>query len=146
MYLIRRGPAWLQHLAEQTADFFFPWGTYCVVCGNYIDRSRSYCLCDHCIRHITCGHAELLQEEGGIRLDSIRACMKYGLYERRLIFDLKYNGHTYMARILAQILADRIRSDAEAAGLLEADFIVPVPMHRKKEKKRGFNQAAMVAA
>ena len=163
MYLIRRGPAWLQHLAEQTADFFFPWGTYCVVCGNYIDRSRSYCLCDHCIRHITWGHveilpeslrnnnftgpeAELLQEEGGIPMDSIRACMKYGLYERRLIFDLKYNGHTYMARILAQILADRIRSDAEAAGLLEADFIVPVPMHRKKEKKRGFNQAAMVAA
>ena len=107
MYLIKHGPVWLQRLAEQTADFFFPWGTYCVICGNYIDRSRSYCLCDHCIRHITWGHveippeslrnnnftgpeAELLQEKGGIPLDSIRACMKYGLYERRLIFDLKF--------------------------------------------------------
>ncbi|MGN0715579.1 MAG: ComF family protein, partial [Anaerovoracaceae bacterium] len=46
----------------------------------------------------------------------------------------------------AKILADRVRSDAGAAELLEADFIIPVPMHRKKEKQRGFNQAAMVAA
>ena len=71
--------------------------------------------------------------------------MKYGLYERRLIFELKYNGHTYMARILARILADRVRGDAGAGELLKADFIVPVPMHRKKERQRGFNQAAMVA-
>ena len=162
MYLIKRGPVWLQNLADRTADFFFPWGTYCVVCGNYIDRSRSYCLCDHCIRHITWGYveippeslrqnnftgpeAEALQKEGGIPLDSIRACMKYGLYERRLIFELKYNGHTYMARILAKILADRIHSDAGAAELLESDFIIPVPMHRKKERQRGFNQASLTA-
>ena len=154
--------AWTKTLALEAADFFFPWGTYCVICGNYIDRKRSYCLCDHCIRHITWGHVEIppetlrnnpftgpeaeeLQQEGGIPLDSVRACMKYGLYERRLIFELKYNGHTYMARILARILADRVRGDAGAGELLKADFIVPVPMHRKKERQRGFNQAAMVA-
>lgn len=162
MYLRERGPAWVNAVCEIAADFFFPWGTYCVVCGNYIDGKRSYCICDHCIRHITWGHvqippeslrqnnftgpeAEALQGEGGIPLDSIRACMKYGLYERRLIFELKYNGHTYMARILGKILADRVSSDAGAAELLQADFIIPVPMHRSKERQRGFNQAAMVA-
>lgn len=162
MYLRRRGPAWASAAIEMAADFFFPWGTYCVACGNFIDGKRSYCICDHCIRHITWGNVEIppdslrennftgpeaaaLQKEGGIPMDSVRACMKYGLYERRLIFELKYNGHTYMARILAKILADRVFSDAGAAELLTADYLIPVPVHKRKEKQRGFNQAALVA-
>ena len=90
----------------------------------------------------------LRQEEGGIPVDSIRACMKYGLYERRLIFELKYNGHTYMARILGRMLADRLSGDQDpqTRQLIEdADFIIPVPMYRRKEKERGFNQAAKMA-
>lgn len=130
--------------AEKAADFLFPWGTYCVCCGNFIDKSRTYCLCDHCIRKIRWGHVKV---EGQIPVDSVRACMKYGLYERRLIFELKYNGHTYMARILAQILYDRLISDPdrETAALFDADYIVPVPVHRSRMRQRGFNQAERIA-
>ena len=152
---------WIRRFGKAAAEFFFPWGTYCICCGNFIDRHRSYCICDHCIRHIRWGNisippeslkqnnfvgpeAERLQQEGGIPLDSIRACMKYGLYERRIIFELKYNRHTYVARIAGKILADRIFADPEAAELLEADCIIPVPMHRDKEKQRGFNQTALI--
>lgn len=162
MYLSLKGPRWAVTLMEQLTDFFFPWGTYCICCGNFIDRQRSYCICDHCIRHISWGNvevppqslkqnhftgpeAERLQEEGGIPVDSIRACMKYGLYERRIIFELKYNRHTYVARIMGKILADRILYDPGAEALLEADFIIPVPMHRAKERQRGFNQVSKTA-
>lgn len=165
MYLRPKGPRWAAGLTEKLTDFFFPWGTYCVCCGNFIDGKRSYLLCDHCIRKITWGNvvippeslknnnftgpeAERLQEAGGIPVDSIRACMKYGLYERRLIFELKYNGHTYMARVLARILADRLISDSdpETRRMLQStDYIIPVPMHRSKERTRGFNQTVKVA-
>lgn len=162
MYFMKKGPQWAWKLAEAAVDFFFPWGTYCVCCGNFIDNRRSYLLCDHCIHHITWGNveippeslkhnhftgpeAEFLQREDGIPLDSIRACMKYGLYERRLIFELKYNRHTFMARILGKILADRILNDPGAAELVGADFIIPVPMHKAKERQRGFNQAVKTA-
>lgn len=162
MYFMKKGPQWAWKLAEAAVDFFFPWGTYCVCCGNFIDNRRSYLLCDHCIHHITWGNveippeslkhnpftgpeAEFLQREGGIPLDSIRACMKYGLYERRLIFELKYNRHTFMARILGKILADRILNDPGAAELVGADFVIPVPMHKAKERQRGFNQAVKTA-
>lgn len=161
-YLRKKGPQWAWKLAATAVDFFFPWGTYCVCCGNFIDNRRSYLLCDHCIHHITWGNveippeslkhnhftgpeAEFLQREDGIPLDSIRACMKYGLYERRLIFELKYNRHTFMARILGKILADRILNDPGAAELVGADFIIPVPMHKAKERQRGFNQAVKTA-
>ena len=78
-------------------------------------------------------------------LDSARACMGYGLYGRRLIFELKYNGRTYVSRIIGQIMSDRINSDPSAEEMLSCDFIVAVPLHPNKELKRGFNQAEKMA-
>ena len=124
--------------------------TYCVCCGNLIDRSRSYCLCDHCIRRIEWGWLQVdlaaQAAEAGREnyLDSAVACISYGLYGRGLIFDLKYNKHTYMARVIADILADRLCSDPAAQHLLTADFIVPVPLHSKRMAQRGFNQTAKI--
>lgn len=139
----------LRRAAEAAADFLFPWGTSCVCCGNLIDGSRPYCLCDHCRTHIAWGDLCILPEKidlptGPIPIDGVWACMTYGLYSRRLIFALKYNGHTYMARILAAILRDRLLHDPAAATVLQADWIIPVPIHREKLRDRGFNQAALI--
>ena len=125
-------------------------GTYCICCGKYIDRTRTYALCDHCIRHIRWGQIEInLKEEGKhwqrpVYLDSASACAFYGLYSRRLIFELKYNGHTYVARSIAEILCDRVASDPAAWRLLRADWVVPVPIHRSRRKQRGFNQTEKI--
>lgn len=131
-------------------QLLYPMATYCVCCGNLIDRSRSYCLCDHCIRRIEWGWLQVdlaaQAAEAGREnyLDSAVACISYGLYGRGLIFDLKYNKHTYMARVIADILADRLCSDPAAQHLLTADFIVPVPLHPKRMAQRGFNQTAKI--
>ncbi len=131
-------------------QLLYPMATYCVCCGNLIDQSRSYCLCDHCIRRIEWGWltvdlAAQAEENGRANhLDSAVACISYGLYGRRLIFDLKYNKHTYTARIIADILADRLLSDPNAAYLLDADLLVPVPLHAKRLAQRGFNQTAKI--
>ena len=131
-------------------QLLYPMATYCVCCGNLIDQSRSYCLCDHCIRRIEWGWLTIdlaAQEAETGRtsdLDSAVACIFYGLYGRRLIFDLKYNKHTYTARVIADILADRICSDPDTRHLLRTDFIVPVPLHAKRLAQRGFNQTAKI--
>ena len=131
-------------------QLLYPMATYCICCGNLIDQSRSYCLCDHCIRRIEWGWltvdlAAQAEENGRANhLDSAVACISYGLYGRRLIFDLKYNKHTYTARIIADILADRLLSDPNAAYLLDADLLVPVPLHAKRLAQRGFNQTAKI--
>ncbi len=104
-------------------QLLYPMATYCVCCGNLIDRSRSYCLCDHCIRRIEWGWLQVdlaaQAAEAGRKnyLDSAVACISYGLYGRGLIFDLKYNKHTYMARVIADILADRLCSDPAARSI-----------------------------
>ena len=74
---------------------------------------------------------------GGLRL--IR-CVSYGIYERSLIFDLKYKGKKHVARVIAEIMADKLLSLN-----LEIDYLVPVPMFKAKEKQRGFNQTKLIA-
>lgn len=152
MYYIENSDSLPAKTTETLLQWIFPMETYCLCCGKYINSSRSYCICDHCIKHITWGHIEidLLEEAKHLgrlsSLDSARACIKYGLYERRLIFDLKYDGLTYVSRAIAEIMHDRIITDPQAsAQMSKADFIVPVPMYKEKEKQRGFNQAEKMA-
>ena len=127
------------------AEHIFPKGLYCVVCGKYIDEKRKYGLCDHCIKRMNFGCSEF---DCSPYFDYGLAAMGYGLYERRLVFNLKYDGKTYMAPIIADIIYDAIYERVVACGgcqLLDADFIVPVPLHEKRLKERGFNQTAKVA-
>lgn len=61
---------------------------------------------------------------------------------RLAIHALKYGGRMGLARTLAAVL---LESPAALHVLDGAAFIVPVPLHRGKEKARGFNQSALIA-
>lgn len=127
-------------------DLVFPQGLYCNCCGKYTDGKRSYGLCDHCIRHMTF-ETERICFPDDCHVREGMAAIKYGLYEKRLIFSLKYNGKTYIAPVLAQIMYDAMLSelaDKRSCRLLKADLIVPVPISRERLKERGFNQMERV--
>jgi ComF family protein len=55
---------------------------------------------------------------------------------------LKYRGQLAAGRVLGSLLGRR----AAALGLsLDADLLVPVPLHRSRHMTRGFNQSAEIA-
>lgn len=56
-----------------------------------------------------------------------------------LIHALKYEGFTSVGTLLGREIGRRL------AGL-HIDFLVPVPLHRVKQRERGFNQAECIAA
>jgi len=116
-------------------DLLFPPSLYCSCCGNLIDETRIYNLCDHCVRHIK-WDLDDSREKNGMKL---LRCAEYGIYERTLIFSLKYNGKKYIARDIAAMMKDRLELSET-----EFDIIVPVPMNRDKERKRGFNQTVLI--
>ncbi len=125
----------VRSIGNAALDLIYPPSLYCSCCGNIIDESRTYNLCDHCISHIR-WDASPIKEIGGLK---VLRCTEYGLYERTLIFALKYNGKTYIARDIAEIMADRL-----ALTDVSADVIVPVPLYAAKERQRGFNHAALI--
>ena len=72
--------------------------------------------------------------------DQARAC---GLYEgplRQIIHALKYRGHRSLGRPLGALMRH-----AGAVLLVEADAVVPVPLHPWRRLRRGFNQADELA-
>jgi hypothetical protein len=83
----------IKGIIEKGLDLLYPPGLYCSCCGNLIDESRTYHLCDHCIAHIRWDGDEPKDMDGM----KLLRCTQYGLYERTLIFDLKYNGKTYIS-------------------------------------------------
>ena len=123
-------------IAANILDLFFPPSLYCICCGNLIDETRAYNLCDHCIRHIGWEHEPPEDRGDGI---AMMRCVRYGIYERTLIFSLKYNGKKYIARDIAKMMRDRLLESR-----IDYDVIVPVPMNAAKERARGFNHAALI--
>ncbi|MBI3775721.1 MAG: ComF family protein, partial [Gammaproteobacteria bacterium] len=59
---------------------------------------------------------------------------------KHLIHALKFNHKLYVARVLGQLLAEHFtQQDARA------DVIIPVPLHARRLRERGFNQALELA-
>ena len=149
-------------IIKKAADVFlealFPSGIYCISCGSLITPDRPYSLCDRCIRQLhwitgrtcsICGKALQDTYRGSIcyscltrshDFDRGYSCLTYGMHERELIFGLKYNGRGYLGRILGDMIYDRISLEN-----LSADVIIPVPVHRSRERHRGYNQAGIIA-
>ena len=76
------------------------------------------------------------------------SCLSYGLHERELMMDIKYNGKGYIARKMGDVMFDRMETLIEAAlseGMLPFDVVIPVPVSQKRLAKRGYNQSEIMA-
>lgn len=162
----------VRRTTDSIRGFVFPRSLYCICCGNIIDQSRSYCLCDHCMTHIKwnldkpriiefgevvsgrISDADGFSNTNGLpnvdptpnagardRIKMLK-CADYGIYERSIIFALKYDGHKYISRTIAEIMKDRLLAEP---GGIRFSLIVPVPLHRKREAERGYNHAELIA-
>ncbi len=56
---------------------------------------------------------------------------------QQLIHNLKYKGHEEIGTILGEWYAEDLK---DIKSLATVDVIIPVPLHRKKLKERGYNQ------
>lgn len=72
--------------------------------------------------------------------DGVRAAVVYGDVARTLILKLKHGRRIGMARVIGRHLARLASAEAEAEAIL-----VPVPLHRWRIWRRGFNQSALLA-
>lgn len=145
-------------LLREILEVFFPSNIYCICCENIIDSTRPYSLCDACVRNLHWANENTCKKCGKILGKNYRrefcndcyeiehlfekgfTCAEYGMYEKLIIRDYKYHGKPYFGDKLAEIMFDRL-----ALEDLSFDLILPIPMHKSKERKRGYNQAALLA-
>ena len=73
------------------------------------------------------------------RHDGIAAATLYNDASRQLVLSFKRGRHIALAPMMARLMAARLRLDGEDW------LVVPVPLHRWRLWRRGFNQAALLA-
>lgn len=61
---------------------------------------------------------------------------------QKLIYELKYNRKPEVGYFLGKLLAYAI---ADSSYIKNLDLIIPVPLHIKKERLRGYNQSFLIA-
>jgi len=109
-------------------------------------------ICTLCLAEMPLTNYSLLQEnpvsrifwgrvkiEGAISLFHFRKHSNY----QHLLHQLKYKGRKDVGIELGKQLGFRMLSSLNEVGLT---MIVPVPLHPKRERKRGYNQAGMIAS
>lgn len=127
------------------AELLYP--RVCLVCGESLLRGEQY-LCTACLadlpfvypqQHI--GEHILSQWEDAYRPQQLYSLFYYNKYSpyKQLIYAIKYRSFRDLGNYLGTMLGERM------GGVCKADCIVPVPLHPKRERKRGFNQALEIA-
>jgi len=127
-------------------EFLMP--RVCPVCRNGLARGEEH-LCTSCLADFPFAHPDL--DKSGKILEGFDPCLrpeklhalfyydKYAAY-KNLIYAVKYRSSRLLGVYLGRMLGEHM------AGRCRADCIVPVPLHPKRLRQRGFNQAAEIAA
>ncbi len=74
-------------------------------------------------------------------LATLVAATSYQGIVRQALLELKFHQRRYLAPFLASLLARAV-----AAHRVQADVLVPVPLSPKRQRQRGYNQSALLAA
>jgi ComF family protein len=122
----------------------------CCGCGNHLLRNEAV-ICTECFIAIPrTGYHQVKDNPveslfwGRCRIERGAAFSYYnrGSRIRRIIHCLKYKGIKEAGTELGKIYGASLKSSEFLCGI---DFILPVPLHPDKERKRGFNQAKCIA-
>ncbi|HRQ41784.1 MAG TPA: ComF family protein [Chloroflexota bacterium] len=73
-------------------------------------------------------------------LKQIRAATVFTEPISTIIHKMKYEGAFGLGRVLADLMAS-----AWAEWIIPVDMVAPIPLHPDREKKRGYNQSALLA-
>lgn len=81
---------------------------------------------------------------GRVRFHAVTACFFFAKSGKvqHLIHELKYKGNKEAGVFLGRQIGETIKEAPLFQGI---DFLIPVPLHPKREKQRGYNQSLMIA-
>jgi len=142
----------LRRIVSFFLEIFFP--KRCVNCGMLAEHF----VCAKCVKNIekiktstcpACGKISQFsafckncKSKNKAQLSGIITASRYETGPiKEMIHYLKYSGITSLAEALGELIAERLERELPRGSLV----VVPVPLHRKREFSRGFNQAELIA-
>lgn len=117
-------------------EMLFPSDVACIFCGNEALLDK-YHVCEKCTQELievdTCDNILSSVSE----LDDMLAVFRYSGNVAEAIKRFKYRNCPYLGKEFSRFM--------EIKPEWRTDFIVPVPLHRSRERARGYNQCRLLA-
>lgn len=129
-------------------SFFYP--RLCVGCGDALQQNEDL-LCLKCQLHLpeTNYHLESdnplkLIFEGRVKVENVASLLFYkkGDTVQHIMQNFKYHGKKEIGSILGEYYGHKLMMND---GFRSVDYIIPIPLHPKKQRKRGYNQSEWIA-
>lgn len=138
----------LKNAWEDILHLFFP--RVCAICDTALMRGEEG-LCAHCLDALPRSRFGLLPDNPAAKIFHGRVPLSVagsylvfrpGGMVQDLLHDIKYRGKKELAETLGRLYSTELLG----AGLQKPDLLVPVPLHPRKERQRGYNQSTHFAA
>jgi len=140
-------PPQLHKLGKAVADLILP--QFCLGCGRAGEIICSVCLSRMPrLQPPLCARCGLPQNGGkpcrdcsghDLAIDGIRSPLLFESLTREAVHQLKYQNIRVLARPLAALLCDYLTQNP-----LPAEVLVPVPLHPRRLRERGYNQSDLL--
>ena len=121
----------------------------CAACGSSLFKWEKL-VCTRCRNLLPKTGYEMNEDNplarmfyGKVRLKAVTACFFFSKEGKvqHLIHELKYKGNGDAGIFLGQELGKSLKGAPLFQGL---DYLIPVPLHPKRERQRGYNQSQMI--
>ena len=143
MYFLR-----LNSYLNAFTELFFP--RICYGCGAHLFSSEQE-ICKRCLRKLPRTGFELIDNDpvsqtfwGRVKLEKATSLYYYrkGEMLQKLLHLLKYRGNFQMGQVFGIQMGNVFKQSGFMVGI---DMIIPVPLHEKKLRLRGYNQSEYIA-
>jgi len=126
-------------------NLFFP--KVCYACTSMLADNEKH-ICTVCRHNLPVTNYHFEDNDtvkkilyGRLQIEQATALLKFqkkGIVQQ-LLHNLKYKGHDTISEVLGKWLGNELKTIKEYGAI---DLIIPVPLHRRKLRKRGYNQVA----
>jgi ComF family protein len=146
-----QGPL-LRQFIESVLAVVFP--SPCVLCHRELTASLLGGLCGECWSGLECWSGFLCFRCGlpladcRLREPHFDFARSYGIYGGKLraaVLQLKFHRREVLGTRLGRLLLDPWLTLETDSAFRDAGLIIPVPLHRSRERERGYNQAELLA-
>ena len=132
--------SFISELVFQAGEIVFP--RKCIFCGSVIEEKKDIFACNECENRITPDEGGVCFEAQGENAEYVISPFIYESDVRRAIISFKFSDMAFYGKTLAYFMNKAL---CEVLKYENFDFIIPVPMYKNNLKKRGYNQAAVLA-
>lgn len=137
----------MKQLVKDFVALFYP--EVCLCCGESLATQEEF-VCTMCVYKLPKANYHKLEENplqkvfwGRVEVDNVSAYCHYkkGNIAQDLVHEMKYKGKKELGKSLGKWYGQ----DLKGSSFNKAELIVPVPLHPRKLRRRGYNQSLYFA-